>query len=326
MGPPLSERPPVPTESQRLAAKEADRAARDVKQAARGRTVASKRATERRKLAEIAREEQRAESALHQAMKLKREEAELVKRRQAAELLVRYEMLDKVEIEGFATRLSAPIENQISAKGVTLADHIQHAQTSLEQGRRFEALLQRRLKGLKKELGSVIEPPQEQIRLQTVLPAIRLMIEEAELKVGRLERYLNDIRGQEHQLRDVDAKLLQNAQGATQPEDFAWVNIIKALGLTENEKKAARLDLHKTGPTTAAIIKNQKTVKKVREATHTTTPKVEQTDTAQTPPKMQTFEQPETPNEPETSKEPGIAKETVEKSEKGSGMFGWFGR
>lgn len=312
MGPPLSERPPVPTESQRLAAKEADRAARDIKQAANGRLVAGRRAAERRRLEEIARQEQRAERALYEAQKSKREEAELKQRQEAAELLIRYEMLDKDMLKSFAGRLSRSLEKQTSFM-VSLADHLQEAKTSLEQGRRFHGSFQKELNRVKKEMGSVIEKPQEQTRLEVVISSIQLMTKEAQFKITRLENYLERTRGQEHQLRDTDAKLLEKAHGVTSPEDFAWINIIKELELTENEKKAARLDLHKTGPTTAAITKKQKAVKKAKQA-RPITPKND-SNTATKPP-------PGTP-QPVT---PEIAEEAKEEPKQKGGIFGWFGR
>ncbi|KAE9981854.1 hypothetical protein BLS_006920 [Venturia inaequalis] len=316
MGPPLSERPPVPTESQRLAAKEADRAARDIKQAAKGRVVAGRRAAERRRLEEIARQEQRAERALYEAQKSEREEAEMKQRKEAAELVVRYKMLDKDLLQSFANRLSRSLEKQSPAKDVSLAHHLQEAQTSLEQGRRFHSLFQKELNRLENELGAVIEKPQEQIRLKAVIPSIQLMIKEAQLKITRLEKYLDRIRGQEHQLRDIDAKLLEKAHGVTQPEDFAWVNIIKELEMTENEKKAARLDLHKTGPTTAAIIKKQKAERKTKEAARKKSPGDDSATGTKPPSELRTPK----PTEPEVVKEAA-----EEPKKKKGGIFGWFG-
>lgn len=317
MGPPLSERPPVPTESQRLAAKEADRAARDIKQAAKGRVVAGRRAAERKRLEEVARQEQRAERASYEARKLERKIAELKKRKEAAELLVCHEMLDKDILQSFANRLSRSLERQTSAKDLSLADHLQEAKRSLEQGRRFQGSFQKELNKLERELGSVIEKPQEQIRLEVVIPSIQLMINEAKVKITRLEKYLDRIRGQEYQLRDTDAKLLQKAQGLTQPEDFAWVNIIKELEMTENEKKAARFDLHKTGPTTAAIVKKQKAVARAKEVARTKTPKDDDSSAGTMP-----------PSETRTSEpmEPEAVKEAAEEPKKRGGIFGWFGR
>ncbi|TLD18306.1 nucleic acid-binding protein [Venturia nashicola] len=340
MGPPLSERPPVPTESQRLAAREADRAARDIKQAAKGRVVAGRRAAERRRLEEIARQERRAEQALYKAQKLKREQAEMKQRKKAAKLLVRYEMLNQDTLQSFAHRLSISLENQISAQEVSLAHHMQEAQTSLEQGRRFQGSFQKELNRLEGELGVVLEKPLEQIRLEAVIRAIQLMIKEAQLKITRLEKYLDRIRGQEHQLRDADAMLLKKAQGVTQPEDFAWVNIIKELEMTENEKKAARLDLHKPVPTTATIVTKQKAVQREKEAARTKSSKDGSTTGTKPPPDSQTpkpnvvkeaVEEPKT-EEPKTeepkTEEPKTEEPKTEepKKKKWGGIFGWFGR
>lgn len=342
MGTPLSERPPVPTESQRLAAKEADRAARDIKQAAKGRVVAGRRAAERRRLEEIARQEQRADRALHTAQRLKREQAEMKQRKEAAELVVRYEMLDKDALQSFANRLSRSLEKQTPAKDVSLAHHLREAQTSLEQGRHFQGLFQKELNRFEKEVGTVIEKPQEQIRLEAVIPSLELMIKEAQLKITRLQNYLDRIRGQEHQLRDTDAKLLEKAHGVTQPEDFAWVNIIKDLEMTGNEKKAARLDLHNTGPTTAAILKKQKAAKKKKEAARTKSPEDDSTTGTKSPEddpttgtkspkddpttgtKPPSGSQTSQPTEPHAGKE--AVEEAVEEPKKRRGIFGWFGR
>ncbi|QDS71700.1 hypothetical protein FKW77_008374 [Venturia effusa] len=316
MGPPLSERPPVPTESQRLAAREADRAARDIKQAAKGRAVAGRRAAERRRSEEIARQEQRAERALHELQKIQREKADLQQRKEGAEVLVRYEMLDKDVRQSFASRLSRSLRKRTWAEDASLAHHLDEAKTSLKQGRRFQNSFQKELNRLKEDLGPVIEKPQEQIRLEVVISSISLMMKEAQAKITRLERYLERIRGQEHQLRDIDAKLLEKAHGITQPEDFTWVNIIKELEMTDSEKKAARFDLHQKGPTTAAIAKKQKAVKMEREVARAKKPKDESKAETKPPPNTPRFE----PNDSE------VVKETQEDSKKKGGFFGWFGR
>jgi hypothetical protein len=49
MGPPISQRPPVPTEVERIAAAERKRAAKDIRQAAKGRLVAVSRVKRREK-------------------------------------------------------------------------------------------------------------------------------------------------------------------------------------------------------------------------------------------------------------------------------------
>jgi hypothetical protein len=319
MGPPLSERPPVPTEAERLAAKEADRATRDLKQAARGRKVAIERTIERRKLAEKTRLILQVEEARIRREAMKKKEAQLNQRRQAAEMLVRYEMLDKNILQSFADRLSSSLEQQIPAKGVPLELHLQEAKTSLDQARLFSSSIQEQLNTSKKETGSVVEKPQEQIRLETVLPAIDLMITEAEAKLQRLESYTEQIQGREQELREADARLLQNAQGITQPEDFAWVNFAKELGLTESERKAARFGLYNTGKTKTAI--------RQQNASQKAAPKDDKTEgiqastTPHIPEQGQKLEVP--PKDKDTSQKD---EDNTEKSDKKGGIFGWFGR
>jgi hypothetical protein len=319
MGPPLSERPPVPTEAERLTAKEADRSARDLKQAARGRKVAIERTIGRRKLAEMTRLELQLEEARVRKETVERLEGQLEKRRQAAEMLVRYEMVEKDILESFVNRLSSSLEQQIPAKGVSLTQHLHEARTSLDQGRQLTKKMANQLSKLRKELGSVLEKPQEQIRLETALPAIGLMMNEADLKVKRLESYMEQIRGKEQELREADARLLQNAQKVTQPEDFKWVNFVKELGLTENEKKAARFAIHNPGNTTAAI-RQQKVSQKATVLAQEMTPQDEQAEG------VQDLKEPQISEQIEKLEGSEKAEDNAEEPGKKGGIFGWFGR
>jgi hypothetical protein len=309
MGPPLSERPSVPTESQRLAAKEADRVARDIKQAARGRRVAAERLREYRRATEEQRLEEKAAQTQSQKERLERYKAEMDQRRKLADILVQYEMFDKDTLGDFITRLSTSVE-KIPAEGVPLAQHLQEAKTSVDQGRRFDGLVQKELVKLKNELGSVLEKPQEQIRLENALPVIRMMIKEANFKVQRLEKYMEQLHGNEPQLREADARLLQNAQKTTKPEDFVWVNLVKELKLSEIEKKTARAELHTI---TSAAIRRLKAAQRQPAKAPASTPKEEQTEGEPAS------------TEPQISEEPEKAPELVEEPKKKGGMFGWFG-
>jgi len=115
MGPPLSERPPVPTEAERLAAKEEKRAVKDLRQAERGRRVSAERVRERARL-----ERRVAHEALVERMKRKKEERiarERAEGKEPDEEVVRLEKaLEELKREMTAERMKKLAEARVLCK------------------------------------------------------------------------------------------------------------------------------------------------------------------------------------------------------------------
>ena len=112
MGPPLSARPPVPTEVERLAAREMKRAAKDLRQAEKGRRVSAERVRERMKL-----ERRAAHEALVERAKREKEERiakELVGGKEKDEEMVRLEEeLGELKKERVAARMTRLAEARV---------------------------------------------------------------------------------------------------------------------------------------------------------------------------------------------------------------------
>jgi hypothetical protein len=259
MGPPLSERPPVPTEVQRLAAKEAERAARDARQASKGRHVAILRQKERmEKIKALEAETLALRTAKIHALEMLRSHSHISEigprlNWVTSLLLLRAQIIELPDLPedtlSETPKPLLPLERELK-KAASAVQYFQQTRKLLKS--ELNSLSEDSAPGVFRAGESAEQRAKRRAWLELAITATQDVIpiaqHQAKLKIERIKKYLETIQGKEEEFRQADFEAQTRyieGKGETRfPIEAELYSVMGRLGFTRKEKRAARIELH----------------------------------------------------------------------------------
>jgi hypothetical protein len=265
MGPPLSERPPLPTEAERLAALEEKRAGKDTRKAANGRWLSEQRASQRKRAQKLA-EKTAVRTAMDQWTREKFElmpkakalaEAKIENRKQKQRMQSRAQaekLANKAKMEKLQLAKLARLESNLERLQKTLQDpdvnperkaifekRMPYLLTALEKCRTNLAFSNHIESSTKPSNLAVSNSPAvsitEPISLHLFLERVQERLAVGKARVSEIEKERNDV---SYSPEDVAKKEEENIKVAITPSENVIAKENELIALLESKKKRLR--------------------------------------------------------------------------------------